>query len=60
MQRKNVAIYEYICPKCKGTIEISHPITDSPVILCATCAIARVKKFSLGAVTFKGGGWGKD
>lgn len=55
-----MATYEYICPECKGVIEISHPITDSPVILCAECAIPRTKKFSLGAVTFKGGGWGKD
>jgi putative FmdB family regulatory protein len=55
-----VASYEYECPTCKSVVEISHPITDSPVIICATCAIARRKKFSVGAVTFKGGGWGKD
>lgn len=55
-----MATYEYICPECKDIMEVSHPITDSPVILCATCAIARVKKFSLGAVTFKGGGWGRS
>jgi putative FmdB family regulatory protein len=55
-----MAVYEYQCPKCASVIEISHPINDSPVIICASCATARKKKFSLGAVTFKGGGWGKD
>jgi len=55
-----VASYEYECPTCKSVIEISHPITDSPVIICATCVVARRKKFSVGTVTFKGDGWGKD
>jgi putative FmdB family regulatory protein len=55
-----MATYEYVCTKCNTVKEISHPITDSPTIYCETCAIPRQKKFSLGAVTFKGGGWGKD
>lgn len=55
-----MASYEYECPTCKSVIEISHPITDSPVILCANCAIPRRKKFSVGAITFKGGGWGSS
>jgi len=55
-----VAIYEYYCPRCDTVAEISHPITDSPEILCIGCSLPRQKKFSLGAVTFKGGGWGKN
>lgn len=55
-----MAVYEYECPKCASVVEISHPMENSPTIICGTCAIARKKKFSLGAVTFKGGGWGKD
>ena len=55
-----MATNEYICPQCKSVIEVSHPITDAPTIICADCTIARVKKFSLGAVTFKGGGWGRS
>jgi putative FmdB family regulatory protein len=55
-----VATYEYICPQCKSVIEVSHPLTDTPTIICADCATARVKKFSLGAVTFKGSGWGRN
>lgn len=51
-------IYEYYCPLCQSVIEISHPMANSPVILCENCQEKRIKKMSVGAVTFKGGGWG--
>lgn len=55
-----MATYEYYCAHCSTVIEISHPIGDTPTIICVDCAQPRAKKYSLGAVTFKGGGWGKD
>ena len=55
-----MATYEYYCAHCGTTLEIIHPIDASPVILCADCSQPRQKKFGVGAVTFKGSGWGKD
>lgn len=55
-----MAVYDYECATCKSVIEISHPVSDSPTIICMTCSTARRKKFSLGAAIFKGGGWGKS
>jgi putative FmdB family regulatory protein len=55
-----MATYEYVCKKCDDVIEIMHPINDSPQIFCATCSIPRQKKFGLGAIQFKGNGWGSS
>lgn len=53
-----MALYDYKCPKCLTIIPISHPISDSPTILCAECQTPRVKVFSAPGVSFKGSGWG--
>jgi putative FmdB family regulatory protein len=53
-------IYLYKCPKCAGKQEISHPMLDTPQIICPNCSIPTEKLPGVGAVSFKGGGWGKD
>lgn len=53
-------IYEYYCPLCQSVIEISHPMANEPTILCENCHQKRIKKMSVGAVTFRGGGWGSS
>jgi putative FmdB family regulatory protein len=55
-----VAIYEYECKVCKIVSEISHPMNDTPNIVCIVCDVPKVKKLSLGATIFRGSGWGKD
>jgi putative FmdB family regulatory protein len=53
-------LYDYYCKKCDNKIPISHPMHHTPKILCEKCYTPRYKLFGVGAVTFKGGGWGKD
>jgi putative FmdB family regulatory protein len=60
VQRRNVAIYEYECKTCESIVEISHPINNTPEIICISCSKPRTKKFSLSGTIFRGSGWGKD
>ena len=54
-------VYEYRCTECDQTASVSASITtDHSVPVCANCTITMVRVFELGAVTFKGTGWGKD
>ncbi len=55
-----MATYDYVCKKCDTVIEIVHAITESPLIYCGKCVEPRQKKFGLGAVQFKGNGWGSS
>ena len=50
--------YLYKCPKCESKITIDHPMSSSPTIICAECSTPRIKVPGVGAVTFKGNGWG--
>ena len=52
--------YDYYCGHCSTTIPVSHPITSDPVILCEQCKQPRTRKPAVGAVTFKGTGWGSS
>lgn len=53
-------LYDYYCARCQSTIPISHPMGDSPVILCENCQEKRIKQLSAPAVSFRGGGWGSS
>jgi putative FmdB family regulatory protein len=55
-----MAVYDYKCRKCETNIEVTHPINDSPKILCSSCGTKMVKAFSAPGLEFKGSGWGKD
>ena len=53
-------IYLYKCPECQEKQEKDHGMADSPTFTCAKCDVALKKIPGVGAVSFKGGGWGKD
>lgn len=52
--------YTYKCPDCKDVQTIDHAMMDDPVVICAKCNVNTMKVPGVGAVSFKGGGWGKD
>lgn len=52
--------YTYKCPDCGDTQTIDHGMMDDPVVICAKCNVDTKKVPGVGAVSFKGGGWGKD
>lgn len=51
-------IYVYKCPLCLSKLEVSHGMADEPKPKCDNCKVERIKLMGVGAVTFKGGGWG--
>jgi putative FmdB family regulatory protein len=51
-------VYDYKCSKCNKTFPVTYSLTESPEIFCPTCKAVAKKVFGVGAVTFKGSGWG--
>jgi putative FmdB family regulatory protein len=51
-------IYSYKCPLCQDKKDVSHGMTDYPKVICDNCNVERIKLMGVGAVTFKGNGWG--
>lgn len=58
--------YDYECPRCGLTREVSHSIRDEPKVMCQACGAAdkpvKMKRLISLGTTFalKGGGWEKD
>lgn len=54
-------VYDYKCPKCDRTRTetISLKDVDTFRAVCG-CGVVMVRVYGVGAVTFKGTGWGKD
>lgn len=53
--------YTYRCPKCEATILEARAMGDADnTPTCALCNTPTKRVFDIGAVTFKGKGWGKD
>lgn len=52
--------YDYYCKTCDTKIPVSHPINNTPEIICEKCFTPRTKMFGVGAVVFKGNGWGSS
>lgn len=53
--------YDFRCNTCDATATVATRLTEtltSPV--CVKCALEMVRVYGVGAVTFKGTGWGKD
>jgi putative FmdB family regulatory protein len=50
--------YDYWCPQCDDTIEMSHSMTETPVVPCTKCEQLRRKSYTVPNVSFKGSGWG--
>lgn len=53
-------LYSYKCPLCSAKLEVSHGMSDSPKFTCDNCKVEMVKLLGVGAVQFKGGGWGSS
>jgi len=53
--------YDYKCPSCCYEEEVSHKITEDPLITCPSCFESNmIKKISAGlALHFKGNGFYK-
>jgi len=51
-----MALYEYVCDE-KHTLEISHPMAESPRVICAECYKEMRKGMTAPKVWFKGGGF---
>jgi putative FmdB family regulatory protein len=49
-------LYDYKCV-CGHSIEITHPISTKPEILCFKCAKQMSKGFSSPVINFKGDGF---
>lgn len=53
--------YNYICKNCESITTVIRSIHDAEKVpQCTKCDTEMVKKYGIGAVTFKGSGWGKD
>ena len=51
-----MAFYDYICPKCNISIEISKPLSDSSKIeLCEKCDTTLQRKYTCPAISVSGG-----
>ena len=55
-------LYSYKCPQCEKVITLDHGMMDEKIHRCKDCIENPILKKlpGVGAVSFKGGGWGKD
>lgn len=53
-------LYTYKCVSCDVKQTVDHGMYDSPEVLCEKCKSKMVKIPGVGAVSFRGTGWGKD
>jgi putative FmdB family regulatory protein len=52
--------YEYHCEHCNKSIRIIHEMNEQPKPVCEDCSTPLNRVFKIGAVQFKGGGWGRN
>jgi putative FmdB family regulatory protein len=50
--------YDYKCASCEIIATVNHSILESPKIPCEKCSADMTRIPSVGAVAFRGGGWG--
>ena len=53
-------IYEYHCPKCEDVVRVKLPLDSQDVPECVNCEVPLKKNWNIGAVSFKGNGWGSS
>jgi putative FmdB family regulatory protein len=59
-ERKQMPVYDFKC-ECGKTSTITIGIADLDKFVCkCICGKPMVRQFGVGAITFKGSGWGKD
>jgi len=51
-------VYEYYCKDCQDSIDVTHSMSETPVVVCSACSGTRIKKLTLGGTIFRGTGWG--
>jgi putative FmdB family regulatory protein len=52
--------YEYDCLGCNKVFEIVKSMSDDGPEFCDACGSKLNRVWSVGGVTFKGSGWGRD
>jgi putative FmdB family regulatory protein len=53
-----MALYEYKCKECEGTITVSRSISDpETAVFCASCTLPLSRVYSSVGVTFNGSGF---
>lgn len=52
--------YEYNCPKCGKKRDVIHGMGETPALECIVCGTPLQRVYTIGAVTFVGGGWGSS
>lgn len=52
--------YQFKCTKCEQLITVALPMGDPQTPKCLKCKEDMNRVFGVGAVTFNGGGWGKN
>lgn len=54
-------VYEYECPNCKKTLELTQSLSDRTVPDCDSgCNVKMERVLSKSSFHLKGGGWYKD
>ena len=53
-------LYTYKCVKCDVLLTKDHPMMSDPEFACEVCKNTLKKLPGVGAVAFKGTGWGKN
>lgn len=60
LERSKMPVYDFKC-ECGKTSTITIGITDVENFrMACICGKPMVRQFGVGAITFKGSGWGKD
>jgi len=49
--------YDYKCPECPQTEEVTHSIYEAPVVTCPKCITTMKRVISPVPTHFKGEGW---
>lgn len=52
-------IYEYQCPTCETSREVTHGMAESPKVKCADCRRTMKRVISSNSFQLKGDGWFK-
>ena len=50
-------LYEYLCGKCRATVEKIQKFSDPPLTTCEKCGGMLERLLSSPAIHFKGSGW---
>lgn len=49
--------YDYYCPACDFTVELTHSMADDTARICRSCGYKMIKQMTIPGVQFKGPGF---